>query len=189
MNIQTERLILRPLNLFDAPDVRRLAADKDIASTTKDIEHPYEDGMAEKWIGSCLKQAKSNELAHFAIILAENKEFMGTVTLHMDFGLGSTSTYSEEAELSYWVGKPYWNNGYATEAAKAVMSHGFAAMSLNRIYAAHFSRNPASGHVLKNVGMLYEGSQLGPTVKWGTVEQLELYSVSRERFLGTGSPC
>ena len=177
------------MTLFDALDVRRLAADKDIASNTKDIEHPYEDGMAQKWIGSCLKQAKSNELAHFAIILAENQEFIGTMTLHMDFGLGSTSTYSEEAELSYWVGKPYWNNGYATEAAKAVMNHGFVAMSLNRIYAAHFSRNPASGHVLKKAGMIYEGSQLGPTVKWGTVEQLELYGVSRDQFPGPVSPC
>jgi len=177
------------LTLFDALDVRRLAADKDIASNTKNIEHPYEDGMAQKWIGSCLRQAKSNELVHFAITLANNTEFMGTVTLHMDFGLGSTSTYPEEAELSYWVGKPYWNNGYATEAAKAVISHGFTAMPLNRIYAAHFTRNPASGHVLKKAGMIYEGSQLGPTVKWGTVERLELYGVSRDQFLGPVSLC
>ena len=104
MNIQTKRLFLRPLTLFDALDGRRLAADKDIASNTKDIAPPYEDSLAQKWIGSCLRPAKSNELVHFAITLANNTEFMGAVTLHMDFGLGSTSTCPEEAELSYWVG-------------------------------------------------------------------------------------
>ena len=187
MTIKTPRLLLRPLAMSDAPDIQRLAADWDVASTTKDIEHPYEDGMAEKWIDSCLGQAHSNELIHFAIILTEDTEFIGIVTLHMDFGPGAISTVCKGAELSYWVGKPYWNHGYATEAAKAVVSHGFTGLSLDRIYAAHFARNPASGHVLQNAGMLYEGSQLGPTVKWGNMEQLELYGVSREQFQGPDS--
>lgn len=174
MTIKTARLTLRPLQLSDAPDIHRLAGDIDMASTTKGIEHPYKDGMAEKWISSCLRQAQDGELAHFAVTLAEGSEFIGAATLHFDDLKG--------AELSYWVGKPYWNQGYASETARALVNHGFTKLSLNRIYAAHFTRNPASGRVLKNAGMFYEGSQLGPTVKWGNTEQLELYGVSRNQY-------
>jgi RimJ/RimL family protein N-acetyltransferase len=175
LNIQTERLLLRPLTLSNAPDIQRLAGDREVASTTRDIEHPYEDGMAERWIDSCLRHSQSGELVHFAMIIAINEAFIGAATLHLDAG-------GAAAELSYWVGKPFWNQGYATEAATAIVHHGFIELNLDRVYAAHFTRNPASGRVSQKAGMLYEGSQLGPTVKWGIVENLELYGVTRAQF-------
>jgi ribosomal-protein-alanine N-acetyltransferase len=184
LNIQTERLLLRPLLLSDALDIQRLAGDREVAATTRDIEHPYEDGMAERWIDSCLRQGQSGELIHFAITVTTSQAFIGTATLHLD-------TDEKAAELSYWVGLAFWNQGFATEAAAAVVRHGFAEMKLDRVYAAHFTRNPASGRVLQKAGMLYEGSQLGPTVKWGIVENLELYGVTRAQFevgSSTGSP-
>ncbi len=180
MTIKTTRLLLRPLEMSDAPDIQRLAGDKDVASTTLNIEHPYEDGMAEKWITSCQKMADSGELINFAITLQTDGNFLGAIGIHFQETEG-------HAEIGYWVGKPYWNRGYASEAAKAVVEYGFTELSLDRIYAAHFTRNPASGRVLKNAGMLYEGSQLGPTIKWGNMEQLELYGVSRKQLLESQS--
>ena len=180
MTIRTARLLLRPLEMSDAPYVQRLAGDKEVASTTKGIEHPYEDGMAERWITSCHRESESGNLVHFAITLVHNNAFIGAATLHVDQD-------GQSAELSYWIGKPFWNQGYASEAAKAMVLHGFTELTLDRIYAAHFARNPASGRVLVNAGMLYEGSQLGPTIKWGNMEQLELYGVSREQFLESQS--
>ncbi len=180
LNIQTERLLLRPLTLSDAPGIQRLAGDREVASTTRDIEHPYEDGMAERWIDSCLRQGQSGELVHFALTLATSRAFIGTATLHLD-------TDEKAAELSYWVGLVFWNQGYATEAASAVIRHGFIDLNLDRVYAAHFTRNPASGRVLQKAGMLYEGSQLGPTVKWGVLENLELYGVSPAQLEMGGS--
>ena len=168
------------MELSDAPDIQRLAGDYDVASTTLNIEHPYEDGMAEQWITSCQEKTASGELINFAITLQNGGEFLGVIGIHPDDD-------KPQAEIGYWIGKPFWNRGYATEAVTAVVRHGFNEMKLERIYAAHFTRNPSSGRVLQKAGMLYEGSQLGPTVKWGVLENLELYGVSREQFEVGGS--
>ena len=94
--------------MSDTTDIQRLASDKDVASTTKGIKHPYEDGMAEKWISSCQRRARLREIIHFAIILVRDDAFIGASTIHIDPDTPS-------AELSYWIGKPYWNEGYASE--------------------------------------------------------------------------
>ena len=117
----------------------------------------------------------SGELINFAITLAADGSFLGVIGIHPDEN-------ESQAELGYWVGKPYWNQGYATEAVTAVIDHGFTQLQLKRVYAAHFTRNPSSGRVMQKAGMLHEGSQLGPTVKWGVVENLELYGVTRAQF-------
>ena len=174
MNIQTDRLLLRPLKMSDAPDIQRLAGDRDVASTTRDIPHPYEDGMAEKWIEFCEEKTASGELINFAIISHSNGAFLGVIGIHPDDN-------GSQAELGYWVGKPYWNQGYATEAVTAVIGHGFTQLGLERVYAAHFTRNPSSGRVMQKAGMLHEGFLKDHTEKWGKFEGLELYGVTREQ--------
>ena len=86
------------------------------------------------------------------------------------------------AELGYWIGVPYWGNGYATEAAKAVVRYGFEQIKLNRIFAHHFKHNPASGKVLRNIGMKYEGCMRQHVLKWGQFVDLELYSILHEEI-------
>ena len=114
-------------------------------------------------------------MINFAITLLSDGSFIGAIGLHPD-------EEGRSGELGYWVGKPYWNQGYATEAVAGVISYAFGTMGFDRVYAAHFARNPSSGRVMQKAGMLYEGSQLGPTVKWGVMENLELYGVSREQL-------
>ena len=57
------------------------------------------------------------------------------------------------AEVGYWIAKPEWGNGYASEATRCVLAFGFDVMQLHRIEAHHFMENPASGRVLERVGM------------------------------------
>ncbi|MEE2949220.1 MAG: GNAT family N-acetyltransferase [Chloroflexota bacterium] len=175
MILQTERLQLRPFNLSDAPDFQRLAGDKDVASTTLSIEHPYEDGLAEQWIRSSQIKSAAGDLITFAITLLTDCSFLGSISLH-------PNDSRKQSEISYWIGKPYWNQGYATEAVAGVLSYAFNNLKFERVYAAHFTRNIASGRVMQKAGMLYEGSQLGPTIKWGVLENLELYGISRHQF-------
>lgn len=180
MSIATERLLLRPLELTDAPDIQRLAGDREVASTTRDIPHPYKDGTAEAWINACQEKITAGELVNFAVALRSNGSFLGVIGLHRDAN-------GRAAELSYWVGKPFWNQGYATEAVKAVLRHGLAELGLDRVDAAHFTRNPASGRVMQNAGMLHEGFLKAHTEKWGKFEDLELYGATNEQILGVDS--
>ena len=149
--IDTERLILRSFTLEDAPDVQRLASDPDVASTTSGgLERPCEDETAEEWIQWCHKEFEKGRIAYFAITLRVEGRLIGMVGLSFRIHL----PYND-ASLGYWIGKPYWNCGYATEAAKAMVAYGFWERNLDSIYADHFKRNPASGRVMQKIGMRY----------------------------------
>ncbi len=173
--MRTDRLLLRLLEMSDALDIQLLAGDRDVASTTRNISHLYGDGMAEQWIKSCQEKTICGELINFAITLNADGSFLGAI------GICPDDTGSQ-AELSYWVGKPYWNQGYATEAVKPVLHHCFTILELDRVYAAHFTRNPSSGRVMQKAGMIHEGFLKGHTEKWGKFEDLELYGVTRAQL-------
>ena len=81
------------------------------------------------------------------------------------------------AEIGYWIGVPYWGNGYATEAAKAVVKCGFGTLGLHRIFASHFANNPASAKVLRKIGMRHEGNLRAHVLKWGEFLDLEMYGM------------
>jgi len=168
--IETGRLVLRPFTLDGATDVQTLAGDKDIASTTLRIPHPYEDGMAEQWIGKHQENFHLGREVNCAIALRADGVLIGSIGLIIDRD-------NDQAELGYWIAKPHWNQGYATEASAAVVRYGFEVLGLNRIYASSFSRNPASGRVMEKIGMSYEGCLKQHVKKWGVYEDLVHYGI------------
>ncbi len=167
--------MLRPFELSDAPRVQLLAGDKAIAATTLNIPHPYEDGMAEHWIGSHQECFEKNIEVVFAITLKGSDELIGAIglTLNLDH---------ESAELGYWVGKPFWGRGYCTEAAQAVFHYAFTELRLNRVHARHFSHNPASGRVIQKAGMQHEGHFRQNVRKWERFIDTEFYGILRSEF-------
>ncbi|HKB78454.1 MAG TPA: GNAT family protein, partial [Thermoanaerobaculia bacterium] len=80
-------------------------------------------------------------------------------------------------------GVPYWGLGYATEAAGAVVRFGFESLSLNRIFACHFVRNPASGRVLRKLGMQHEGTMRQHVRKWDEYVDLEYYAILHQDYI------
>ncbi|MGO4371700.1 GNAT family N-acetyltransferase, partial [Paenibacillus sp. MCAF20] len=87
--------------------------------------------------------------------------------------------HHNRAELAYWMGKPYWGLGYATEAARRVVQFGFEELALNRIHAAAMTRNPASYNVMIKAGMKYEGTFPQHIKKWEQYEDLVFYGLNR----------
>lgn len=173
--LKTARLALRPFDGGDAADVQTLAGDRAIADTTLRIPHPYENGMAEEWIARHRAEFEAGALVVFAMERAADRSLIGAISLTIERGF-------RKAELGYWVGKPYWNEGYATEAARRIVGYGFDELGLNRIAAHHLVRNPASGRVMQNIGMRHEGTLREATIKWGRFEDLELYSLLRKEW-------
>jgi len=149
--LKCERLILRPFSLNDATRVQLLAGDAAIAETTLTIPHPYEDGMAEEWISTHEKKFQQGGGIDFAITLKAENILIGAI------GISNINQKFDKAEIGYWIGKPFWNNGYCTEAVKAVLKYCFEELKVNKVYAHHFIENAASGKVMKKAGMKKEG--------------------------------
>ena len=169
--IETERLVLRPFALEDAADVQRLAGDPAIADTTLNIPHPYPDGAAESWINTHQERWQSGLGVICAITLRSTGELVGAISV-----LG-ISQQNSHGEMGYWIGKPYWGNGYCTEAARALIRFSFETMGLHRVFAHHLARNPASGRVMAKAGMRYEGTLREHTRKTDIFEDLPVYGI------------
>jgi RimJ/RimL family protein N-acetyltransferase len=167
--LHTFRLILRPFTPVDAPAVQRLAGAAQVADTTLNIPHPYEDGMAEAWIATHAGAFAQRESVVFAIALP-TEPLIGAISLRLEL-------HHRRAELGYWIGLPFWGHGYATEAARETVDYGFEALTLNRIHATHLLRNPASGRVMEKIGMRCEGTHRQHVWKNGQFEDLVRYAI------------
>ncbi|MGG1290461.1 GNAT family N-acetyltransferase [Bacillus smithii] len=168
LNLETDRLILRPFVMDDAARVQELAGDKKIAKTTLGMPHPYPIEAAENWIKNHPKLMEEGTVYPLAMMIKDKNELIGTMTLRVD-------KQHHKGELAYWVGKDYRGNGYATEAAKRMVTFGFEVLRLNRIWAMAMSKNPASVKVMKNVGMKYEGTLKQHIYQYGVYEDVDIY--------------
>jgi len=154
----------------DASLIAELAGDKAIADTTIRIPHPYSEAMALEWIGTH-KSIRVDELALFyAVDLKESGELVGSAGIDIYFQHG-------RATIGYWIGREYWNKGYATEAASILLGYVFDVMKFHKVDSHHFARNPASGRVLEKLGMKREGLLRGHIKKSGVWEDIIEYGI------------
>ncbi|MDB4951541.1 MAG: GCN5-related N-acetyltransferase [Gemmatimonadetes bacterium] len=169
--LHSPRLLLRPFAMGDAPRVHALAGTVQVADTTLTIPHPYPDGAAEEWIALHAESYARGIGAHFAIVeKGGDGQPAGAVGLVV-------SREHRRAELGYWVGVPFWGRGWCTEAAREVVRFAFGRMELARVVACHFARNPASGVVMRKIGMRHEGTFRSHVRKWGRLEDVEYYGI------------
>lgn len=169
------RIVLRPFVLTDALDVQRLAGERAIADTTMNVPHPYPDGAAERWIATSHALFAHGEEARFAVTTREDG-LVGAVGLRI-------APAHRHAELGYWIGRPFWGRGYATEASHLIVQYGFERRGLHRIVARHLTRNPASGRIMVKLGMQHEGREREHVLKWDRFEDLEYYGLLRREYV------
>lgn len=157
--------MLRPFSVSDGPRVQLLASDEKVAATTLNIPHPYPDGLAEEWISTHEKEFAQRKSVILAICLIEDEKLIGAIGLML-------KSEHDLGELGYWIGVPYWNNGYCTEACQALISYGFSTLKLNKIFANYFEGNDASGKVLQKLGMQHEALLRSHVKHWGKYKTL-----------------
>ena len=169
-SLRTPRLLLRPFVFADAPRVQALAGAKEIYASTLNIPHPYADGLAEQWIASHAVQFYAGTGVTFAITLAAGGDLVGAI------GLGVQPQH-QRGELGYWVGVPYWNQGYCTEAAIAVIRYALEELGLHKITSRHMLGNHASERVMVKAGMRKEGELVDEVYKDGAFRTLGVYGL------------
>lgn len=180
--IVTARLILRQWKAEDAPDVARLAGRREIADTTISIPHPFSEQQARDWLAARSNPPSAGKEASFAMTTTADGRLIGAV------GLLNIDTEHSLTELGFWIGVDWWGQGYATEATRAAVHFVFSQLNLNRVYAHHMVRNPASGRVLEKIGMKREGLLRQRVRKWGVFEDVVLMAVLHEDWAANNRP-
>ena len=149
--LTTERLALRELRMEDAHAVAMRAGDKRVARFLIAVPSPYPVALAARWITARIAWWPQGRGLTLAITHRTSPhELIGTVSLRR-------YVRDRRAELGYWLGADAWGEGYATEAADALVELGFMKLGLQRIYAQVLDGNEASCRVLEKLGMLSEG--------------------------------
>ena len=147
--IETDRLALRFLKESDRHAIFvSINNDKDVLQYFLDNYLEDESFMTlDKRIKFCLE----NERYFFAIELKKTHEVIGMI-----LQCSTPDRYFNSSEIGYAIGKKYWNNGYATEAMRAMIDFVFS-LGVNKVIASHIVENVASKRVIEKCDMLYEG--------------------------------
>lgn len=169
--LETARLKLRPYSESDIAELIPLIGTREVAATTLRIPYPYTQDDAEAFIEMAQEPGK----IWLATTLRTDGRQIGGVGLRVD-------EQHQNAELGYWLGIAYWGQGYATEAGREMLRYGFQDLGLHRIFASHFGHNPASGNVLRKLGMRHEGCQREHLRKWDRFVDSELYGILRQEW-------
>ena len=146
VELNTERLLLRPFTFDDVDDVVAYASDPEVARYVP-MPQPYTRDDAVEFIARQVLADWSTRPA-FAIVLEH----------HVVGGMGLPINESHQtAELGYGLARPHWGQGLVPEAAHAVIAWGFERYALHKVFAFADTRNLRSCRVLEKLGMTREG--------------------------------
>jgi ribosomal-protein-alanine N-acetyltransferase len=170
--LTTERLTLRRPELPDAPAIQSLVSERAVAETTALIPHPYPDGGAEAFIRQLQRDAGESRSIEFAMIRRADDRLVGGIVVRQ----GPTA---DVGDIGYYVGSPYWGQGYATEAARAAVTFGFERFGFEAFEAGIFFGNRRSARVLEKSGFRKTGETEQEFPVRGGSRRLEVYRLDR----------
>jgi RimJ/RimL family protein N-acetyltransferase len=150
MFVRTERLLLRPGWIEDAPALFRAICDERVVRNLANAPWPYRPEDAEAFLS---RERSAAEPA--MLIFLRNGSAMELIG-----GIGFGRKPDGLTEVGYWLARDHWGKGYATEAGGAMLAAARDSLRLRRIEAGHFLDNPASGRVLEKLGFRPTGAIL-----------------------------
>lgn len=147
--LHTERLKLRRLQLTDLPLLVQYANNKKISDQIINIPFPYTEDDAVQRLNFVIQGFAAGERYVFVITKDHENQLIGEIGLHLD-------KHNNIAQFGYWIAEPFWGQGIASEALTAVLQFGLETLQLQKIYATHYTDNPASGKVMLHNHMIKE---------------------------------
>ena len=170
----TDRLVLRKPHETDASDLARLANNPRVAMMLTRMPHPYGEADAGNFLDHASRRRSG---CIYAVTLAANGRFIGCAGLEPADGA---------LEIGYWFGQPFWGNGYATEAAQALVDVAFRNTAIDVLRASCRVSNGASRRVIHKCGFQFAGQGLVASLVAGQMT-VEHYGLDRATWVGLRS--
>jgi RimJ/RimL family protein N-acetyltransferase len=169
----SDRLVLRTPHEDDIDALAHLANNAKIAAMVSRMPHPYTVNDAANFV----RRANEGEIGKrvYAITLADNGAFLGACGLEPQHDLAVL-------ELGYWLGEPYWNRGYATEAAHLLIDMGFRDFDIDCIDVRCRVVNIASRRVIQKCGFQFQGNGMSPSMALQGWVAVEWYRLDRKTW-------
>lgn len=173
MQILTDRLLLRPLTINDWEAAHEYAADPEVS--LHQAWGPNTEEQTRGFVQHCVEEnaelPQHRTAYHFAVVLQASQTFLGSCTLRV------TDPELREAMIGYTLNRRYWNQGYTTEVARALLAFGFGELELHRILSWCTPENVGSWRVMEKAGMRREGHEREATFFKGEWRDWHRYAV------------
>lgn len=142
--LETPRLLLRPLQTSDVRTMQQLLNHREITDTMEDYPYPYPVEAAYSTVAWSERAPRQGKGFGWAITRKDDRQMIGAIFLKV---------FLQPPEIGYWLGLPYWGQGYASEAANEVLRYAFETLRLPLLAAYANADNLGSRRVLEKLGM------------------------------------
>jgi [ribosomal protein S5]-alanine N-acetyltransferase len=174
--LETNRLLLRRLVLADAPDLFEVASNPEVTrSITWQTHRTLED--TERFIQVVHDWYDRQEVLYWAILRKSDRKLIGTC------GIFEWVPRDARAEISYTLGRPYWDQGFASEVVRELIRFAFETLQLNRLEGRCLLENTASAHVMEKARLTLDGILRQQLYLKGAFRDLKVYSLLRQEWL------
>jgi RimJ/RimL family protein N-acetyltransferase len=164
--LETERLVLRKPTLADVKAISHLANDRRIAENARRLPHPYSQDHAVEFV-----RGIADDKCETVFLVENNHTPIGMV--------GVDWRAPEMPELGYWLGVEHWGQGFATEAARAVIDYTFEEFEVEQMISGARVANPASRNILEKCGFQWSGVELHRFEALGSSTPVDCFRLSR----------
>lgn len=151
--LETRRLRLRPMQMSDAPRIQQLFANPNVLRLMDaSIPHPYPASAAEEFLQRLLPKMHAREIYSWAILRKAHPDegLIGDISL---------TPASDSDHRGFWLGEPYWRQGYMTEAAAAVNDFAFDVLRMPYLLLNNAEPNVPSHRLKESAGATIIGYQ------------------------------
>jgi [ribosomal protein S5]-alanine N-acetyltransferase len=178
--LETERLRLREFRAGDEADIHEFASDVEVVR----FAHwgPNDFATTRAYLADRLEEQRQwpRDSVDIAVELQSDRRLIGTMRLTILDG------HNRTADFGFTFSRPYWNQGYATEGARALLQVGFLKLGVHRMWASCDARNHASYRVMEKLGMRREALFQKDVFQKGEWRDSYLYAILAEEWQAAG---
>ncbi len=164
---------LEPVSSRWVDVVQELASDPAIGATSN-VPSPYPVDGAATFVRIAEERAAKG--AEHALAILVDERFVGMCGVILE------GHPEGEGEIGYWIGRPYWGRGYATDAGRELLRHCFTTLGLSHLVSSCLVANPPPYPVLPKLGFTEVGRGGNPNPKWGPGEVFALFSLEKDAW-------